>query len=199
MKALSQVARDWQLSSVLRYQSGSLIGLPSSNNSLLAQLGRVSGSTGNNYWNLTGRPYLTVDPNCHCFNPQTTAVLNGPLQNPSAPGIVDAPAGTFSTSAPYYNSIRWQRQPAESMAFARVFRIKERYQLQIRAEFQNIFNRLYLAAPTVSGPGINPNTPITQTTYAGLPINNSGFGGIATLNGAGSQPRSGQIIARFQF
>jgi hypothetical protein len=188
MKVLSHVAGGWQLSSVLRYQSGNLIGLPSSNNALLAQLGRTTGGTGNNYWNLTGKPYLTVDPNCGCFNPQTAAVL-------STAAVTDAPAGTFSTSAPYYNSIRWQRQPAESMAFARNFRIKERYQIQIRAEFQNIFNRLFLSAPSTA----NPNTPIALTTYSGLPLNNSGFGSISTLNGLGAQPRSGQIIGRFQF
>jgi hypothetical protein len=30
-------------------------------------------------------------------------------------------------------------------------------------------------------------------------INTSGYGTIATLNGAGSQPRQGQFVVRFQF
>ena len=40
MKAVSQVARDWQFGAVLRYQSGALIGDPTSLNLLTSQLGR---------------------------------------------------------------------------------------------------------------------------------------------------------------
>jgi hypothetical protein len=83
------------------------------------------------------------------------------------------------------------------MSFARNFRVgKEgKYNLQIRGEFFNIFNRLYLSAPSLA----NPNTAITTTTYAGQVINNTGFGSIATLNGGGAQPRSGQAVVRFTF
>ncbi len=41
MKAVSQVARDWQLGAVLRYQSGALIGDPTSLNQLTTQLARA--------------------------------------------------------------------------------------------------------------------------------------------------------------
>jgi hypothetical protein len=200
MKVLSQASRDWQISAVLRYQSGALIGLPASLNLLTTQLGRTNtlgftNTFGNNYWNLTGQPLLNVNPNCGCFNPQTTQVLN-------TAAFTDAPAGTWGTSAPFYNSFRWQRQPAESMAIARNFKVgKEgKMNLQVRAEFQNIFNRLFLAVPSVA----NPNLPIVTTNSGGNVINNSGFGSVTTLNGAttspgGAQPRSGQIIARFTF
>jgi hypothetical protein len=193
MKALSQVTRDWQLGAVLRYQSGALIGLPTSLNLLTSQLARGAttfGNDGQNFWNLTGQPLFLNNPNCGCFNPQTTQVLN-----PAA--FTDAPGGTWTTSAPYYNNFRWQRQPAESMSFGRNFRMgKEgRYNLQVRAEFQNIFNRLFLSAPSVA----TPTLPIATTTYAGSVINNSGFGSITTLNGAGDTPRSGQLVGRFTF
>jgi hypothetical protein len=197
MKALSQVARDWQLGSVLRYQSGVLIGDPASLNLLTQQLGRTnpSGFTttfGNNYQNLTGQPLFAItDPNCHCFNPQTTQVLN-----PAA--WTDAPGGTWTNSAPFYNNYRWQRQPAEAMSFARNFRVgKEgRYNLQIRGEFQNIFNRTFLATPSVA----NPALPVGTTNSGGNVINSSGFGSIVTVGtGQGSQPRSGQMIAKFTF
>jgi hypothetical protein len=193
MKALSQVARDWAIGAVLRYQSGALIGLPTSLNQLTTQLGRTNGlgftnSFGNNFWNLTGQPLLNFNPNCGCFNPQTQQVLN-------TAAFTDAPAGTWSTSAPFYNNFRWQRQPAESVSLARNFRVKEGYVLQIRAEFQNIFNRTFLSVPSVA----NPNLPIVTTTSAGNILNSSGFGSIATLNGTGAQPRSGQIVARFTF
>jgi hypothetical protein len=69
----------------------------------------------------------------------------------------------------------------------------------IRAEFQNIFNRLFLsmplagtASPTLSA---NPSTP--SNTSGG--VFTGGYGYIATLGGAGDTPRSGQVVARFTF
>ena len=197
MKAVSQAARDWQLGAVLRYQSGALIGDPASTNLLTAQLGRTNplgftNSFGNNFQNLTGQPLLLVNPNCGCFNPQTTQVLN-----PAA--WTDAPAGTWGTAAPFYNNYRWQRQPAESMSFARNFRVgKEgKYSLQLRGEFFNIFNRTVLSAPAVAG--TNPLVAIGTTNSGGNIINSSGFGSIATLNGAGTAPRNGQLVVKFVF
>jgi len=195
LNAVSHLTRDWQLGAVLRYQSGAMIGEPTSLNLLTNQLGRGTtafGNSGTNYWNRTGQPlFLISDPNCKCFNPQTDRVLN-----PAA--WTDAPAGTWTTSAPYYNDYRWQRQPAESMSFARNFRMgnEGRFNLQVRMEFQNIFNRTVLPAPSVA----NPNVAIATTSYVGVNINNTGFGSVATLNGGvGAQPRSGQGVIRFSF
>src|SRR5206468_11932310 len=66
-------------------------------------------------------PYTTLfrSPNCHCFDPNTTLVLN-----PAA--WTDAAPGQFGTAAAYYNDYRWQRQPAESLSFGRTFREKRR-------------------------------------------------------------------------
>ena len=196
MKVLSQAARDWQLGAVLRYQSGALIGDPTSLNLLTQQLGRTNplgftSTFGSNFQNLTGQPLFLVDPNCGCFNPQTTQVLN-----PAA--WSDAPAGTWTTSAPFYNNYRWQRQPAESMSFARNFRVgKEgKYVLQLRGEFFNVFNRMVLSAPSAAA---NPTLPIATTNANNAIINSSGFGSVATLNGAGTNPRSGQLVFRFTF
>ncbi|MBV9505173.1 MAG: TonB-dependent receptor [Acidobacteriia bacterium] len=194
MKALSQVVRDWQIGWVLRYQNGALIQTPYSNNQLNLQLERA----GPTFWNyVPGVPRLLVDPNCGCFNPQTTLVLN-----PKA--WTDAPAGTFGVSAPFYDNYRWQRQPAESMSFGRNFRMgKEgKYNLFIRAEFQNIFNRLFLSMPLTGSS--SPNTPTLNANPASLPttvggVYNYGYGYIATIGGAGAQPRSGQIVGRFTF
>ena len=188
MKVLSVVVRDWQVGWLLRYQSGVLIQTPPSNNQLNLQLARAAPT----FWNYTpGVNPLAVDPNCGCFNPQTVQALN-----PKA--WTDAPGGTFGVSAPFYNGYRWQRQPGESLSLGRNFRMgKEgRYNLFIRAEFQNIFNRLFLSAPAVGG-STNVN-PLTQSNSAGG-VNTGGYGYIATVGGAGDTPRSGQIVGRFTF
>ncbi len=90
-----------------------------------------------------------MNPNSH-FDPTKQLVLN-----PAS--WVDSPAGQFTSSSPYYNGYRWQRQPAESMAFARNFRFgKEgRYNLNTRIEFQNVFNRHFFSSPS----NAEPSTP----------------------------------------
>jgi hypothetical protein len=191
LKAVSQVVRDWQLGWVLRYQNGDLIQTPYSNNQLNLQLARATPT----FWNyVPGVNPLNVDPNCGCFNPQTSLVLN---KN----AWTDAPGGTFGVSAPFYSNYRWQRKPAESMSIGRSFRMgrEGKYNLFVRAEFQNIFNRLFLTTPLAgtSSPtaSANPSTP--SATAGG--VYTGGYGYIATLGGAGSSPRSGQIVARFTF
>jgi hypothetical protein len=125
------------------------------------------------------------------------SVLDEVVLNPAA--WTDAPAGTFGVSAPFYNNVRWQRQPSENMGFGRAFRIgKEgRYNVSIRAEFQNIFNRLFLSQPLTNSNGgaVAANAPMTFSSGAAI----GGYGSVATLGGAGAQPRSGQIVGRFTF
>jgi len=206
MKMVSQVLRDWQLGAVLRYQSGNLIQTPPSNNQLMSQLTRFQNAdfqgTTQTFWNsVPGVNPLAVDPNCKCFNPQTTQVLN-----PKA--WTDAAPGQWGVSAPFYSNYRWQRQPSEALSFGRNFRIgKEgRYNLQVRTEFQNIFNRHFLSAPAVGQQGgaffqaATTTSPLTAVASANG-VNTSGYGTINTTNpgGVGSTPRSGQIVARFTF
>jgi hypothetical protein len=197
MKVLSHALRDWQTGVVLRFQSGALLGNPTSLNLLTTQLARSSqafGPAGTNFWNLTGKPRFTIpDPNCRCFNPQTDQVL-------SKDAWTDAPSGQWSTSAPYYNDFRWQRQPSENVNVGRNFRFGSdgRFNLFIRAEFQNVFNRLFLSPPSL----LNPNLAVGTTSYAGGVLNSSGFGTITTLPGAFGAPtqvRTGQIVTRFTF
>jgi hypothetical protein len=193
MKVLSAVVHDWSLGAVASYQSGALIEIPTSNNNLCSELGRNAGgfTSGfcNNFQNyVPGQPLFNENPNCGCFDPQTAQILNPKAWTDNSPG-------QWGSTAPFLNNYRWQRQPTENASFARNFRIKERYNLQFRAEFFNVFNRLFLSMPTTT----NPLIPITTATYAGNTYNASGFGSIATLNGAGATPRSGQLILRFQF
>ncbi len=199
-RIVTQVVKDWQLGAVLRYQSGALLEAPTSLNGLEAQLDRT-GVTGNypsglTPWNLTNGDagLISVNPNSH-FDPTKQLVLN-----PAA--WTDAPGGQFGDSAFYYNNFRWQRQPAESMSFARNFRMgKEgKYNLNVRAEFTNVFNRHFFSAPNLNYPN-TPQTNLNGFVQGGPPAGalSAGYGYVAFLNGAGDTPRSGQAVARFTF
>jgi len=205
MKAVSWFARDWTISGLLRYQSGVLIRTPPSNNNLLTDLGIGPANNpalwggGTTFQNrVPNQPLFLVDPNSH-FDPTQQLVLN-----PAA--WTDAPLGTFGTSTAYYNDFRWQRQPAESMGFGRIFRIREGMTFQIRAEFQNIFNRLFYSIPA-NGVGIfglpstTPETGASRQNTLGSQTGllSGGYGFVNWVQGAGAQPRSGQLIARFTF
>jgi hypothetical protein len=179
--------------------------VPASNNGLLTQLARDRSNNpalwggGATFWNRTGQPLFNFDPNCKCFDPTTQIVLN-------AAAWSDAPAGTFGTAAAYYNNYRWQRQPSESLSLGRTFGLakENRIKLDVRAEFFNVFNRLFLASPfgvatgaaAAQTTGPNPAAPTVRNTQGALV---SGYGFVNTFNGNGSQPRTGQIVARFSF
>ena len=201
-KAMSWAVRDWNFAGVLRYQSGEVLRVPASNNGLLTQLARDRSNNpavwggGATYFNRTGQPLLNFDPNCKCFDPTTQLVLN-------PAGWADAPAGTFGTSAPYYNDYRWQRQPAESLSLGRTFLFDKegRIKADVRVEFFNVLNRLFLASPAEVGKltqGVGPNAaaPTTRNNTGAL---TSGYGFVNTFNGNGTSPRTGQIVARFSF
>jgi hypothetical protein len=194
--------RDWNFAGVLRYQSGEVLRSPSSNNGLLRQLARDRTNNpavwggGQTFWNRTGEPLLNFDPNCKCFDPTTQLVLN-------PAGWSDAPAGTFGHAAAYYNNYRWQRQPAESLSLGRTFGFAQdnRIKLDVRVELFNVFNRLFLASPagvgqTTQPVGPNAAAPTVRDSSGALL---SGYGFVNTFNGNGSQPRTGQIVARFSF
>lgn len=198
LKAVSWAARDWTLGGVMRYQSGVVIPTPPSSNSFLTQLARGPANNpalfggGNTFENrVAGQPLFNQDPNCHCFNPQTTLPLN-----PNA--WQDAPAGQWGTAAAYYNDYRWQRQPIESLSLGRNFPLAKegRVLLNIRAEFYNVFNRTFLSMPSVGGFG--GTNSLTKPGYTNGVLT-AGYGYIATLGGVGTQPRSGQLVARVTF
>jgi hypothetical protein len=82
------------------------------------------------------------------------------------------------------------------MGLARNFRFgrEGRINLQLRAEFTNIFNRTYLADPVAT------SYSATQTTNPTTGQPSGGFGYINLLSSqTASNVRSGQIIARLSF
>jgi hypothetical protein len=199
-RIVSWLVRDFTYGMFLQYASGLPIqapfanaqpGQPSLNSLLFDQIpgGPVGSGTFAN--RVPGQPLYTVSNlNCSCYNPSTTFVLN-----PAA--WVNPPAGQFGTSAAYYNDYRTQRRPTENMNLGRTFRIKERYTLNIRAEFSNIFNRLFWNNPTATN---------AQASQLRAPNGNavSGFGYVNTTtfsqsSGANILPRQGVLVARFTF
>jgi hypothetical protein len=201
-KVLQWLSRDWTFGGVLRYQSGVILESPSANSNFLYQLGvgtqdnpAVFGAPEGIENYVPGQPFFSVNPNSH-FDPTKTLVLNPAAWTQPAPA-------TFGVSAPYYIGNRWQRQPAESLSVGRIFRVKEKYQIQVRAEFQNVFNRVFFSAPlTGNGTGTanvagfaNP-FPVTGSSSGAL---SSGYGFVNAFNGTGATPRTGQIVARFTF
>ena len=122
--------------------------------------------------------------NCHCIDANKDFVLN-----PAA--WAQPAAGQWGTAAAYYNDYRWQRRYDEQASLGRIFHIRERMALQVRAEFFNIFNRTYVNAPT-SGNSLAAQVRNSQ----GVPT--SGFGYVNSGSVAVS-PRTGQLVARLQW
>lgn len=178
-KLVRTVLGGWSLSGLLQYQSGLPIVAPASVNNLSTLLFQST------YMNrVSGQPLYLKDLNCHCIDPNKDFVLN-----PAA--WSDPGAGNWGTGSLYYNDYRYARRPNEQLNLAKSFKLAEGKTLQIRAEFFNVFNRTYLANPDTSNP------LLTQTRNAqGVPT--SGFGRIDST-AVGSPPRSGQLVARFQF
>ena len=176
-KWLKYAVDNWTVGGILRYASGMPIEVPCSTNNLNNILLRTSSCDPDN--RVPGQPLFLQNLNCHCFNPQSTFVLN-----PAA--WTDPGAGNWGTSPAFYNDYRYQRRPDEELSLARTFKFTESRSLSIRAEFFNVFNRTEVNNPTSSS--------IAATQVTGV----SGFGYINVGSTAGA-PRTGQLIARFQF
>jgi hypothetical protein len=192
-KALSQLLRDWQINVQAQYRSGYLIQVPQAGSNLPAVLHRQTATTFAN--RVPGQPLFldqngnAIDINSRDWDPSQTFVLN-----PKA--WTEPAAGTFGTSAGYFNDYRSYRHPSENVGLARNFRFgrEGRINLNLRAEFTNIFNRLYLADPTAT------QYLATQTKNPTTGQPSGGFGWINTLSTASANNvRMGQIVARFSF
>jgi hypothetical protein len=204
-KAASWVARDWQIGVSASYGSGTLLTPPSTtttNNLGTSQMVRVP-----------GQPLYLKDLNCHCINPWSDQLLN-PLAwtNPTSTGQPDYTTnnsggsvnGVFGPQT-FYGDFRGPRRPIENLNFGRNFRIKERMNFQIRAEFTNALNRTFLGSPsTTTSPRVAIGRNGAGQITSGFGTINATFstgtsGGFATLAGNPSLPRQGTLIARFTF
>jgi hypothetical protein len=194
-RVLSWAIRDWKFGAILTYSSGMPIQAPTAANSVTNQyffqstfMNRVPGEP------LYAKPvrdssgkvtsYTPIDINDRStYDPYSDFVLNPAAWTSPTPG-------QYSYSAAYYNDYRMKRTPSERMSIGRIFRMKEGVTLEIRADFDNVFNRTVLPAPSSS-------SVTTQTWNAGG-MTQSGFGDIRTVSGSTTQ-RSGIIVGRLRF
>jgi hypothetical protein len=191
-KILSWAARDWQINTLLGYGSGLPILAPQAQNNLNTILLRNNTGSNTSFANrVPGQPLFTQDMNCHCFDPNKVFVLNPLAWSQPA-------AGQLGSGAAYYSDYRFERRPNENLSLGRLFHIKERTTLNIRAEFTNVFNRAQMPNPT------STNSAATQVVNGGG-VPTAGFGFIATgsVGATNSQQlptsRQGSVVARFTF
>ena len=182
-KWISGFTREWQIATVVSYSTGLPIPVPAATTSiagLLFQPSLMNRVPGVNPYN--------VDLNCHCFDPAKTPVLN-------QAAFVNPAAGTFAAASPYYGDFRYQRHPNENINFGRTFKVKERYTLNVRAEFGNIFNRTFLANPLATNPTLAPSFNARGLLSGGYGYINTAYQPTSQLG----QPRNGTIVARLTF
>jgi hypothetical protein len=179
---VNRVVHGWTLGGILRYGSGYPIRIPGANTNLSSLLMRSTFAN-----RVPGEPLFLKDLNSHSIDPNKEFVLN--------PKAWSNPAdGEWGYSAVYYSDYRTQRRPSEQLSLGRIFRISEKMEASIRAEFFNVFNRTYMLDPD------NTNFMATQTTDPATGKVVSGFGRINTGSyNTDFAPRSGQIVARFTF
>jgi hypothetical protein len=188
-KVLNAALADWQIGAVLQYGSGLPIQAPLnvSNNNNLTLL-RATYAT-----RVPGQPlFLVKDINCGCYDYGHTKILN-------EAAWTDAPSGTFSPSAAFYNDYRYMRRPSELASIARVFRIKEGITFMLRAEFNNVLNRTLVGSTNTAG-FVDPSRTrgANFQTDAATGVYTSGFGTINTTGNVGGQ-RQGTLVGRLTF
>jgi hypothetical protein len=192
-KWLNPVIKDWQIGFFANYQSGTFLTPPTSSTTtfLTGQEIRVP-----------GQPLYLKDINSHGINPYYDQVLNpAAWQNVPVNGV--GPSSTV-----LYTDFRGPRHPQENMNLARNFKLTERFNLQIRGEFVNIFNRTLLPNPVTN---VNSTVALSRNS---LGILTNGFGVMQAYLTPNSQPtsttsaqnggaalagRSGTLVMRLSF
>jgi hypothetical protein len=182
------ILANWEIGSISQYQSGPLLGAPGSNNSI----GTYLPGQGTRQFRVPGQPLYLKDLNCGCIDPTQQTVLN-----PAA--WTDQAAGVFGTGTAYYGDFRGQRRPVESLSLAKRFPIRERMSLSIRAEFFNPFNRNEVVSDPSTGSPSNPPTRSNGVLTGGFGYMNYTAISSNAVGGTLPAPRTGQIVARFEF
>jgi hypothetical protein len=177
-KDVSMILRNWTFTTILQYASGLPIRAPISNSNLYSLIFQTTFAN-----RVKGAELYTEKINSN-FDPTTQFALN-----PKA--WTDPAEGEFSTSTAYFKDYRFRRRPSEEISFGRTFQVRDKIQLNVRVDFQNIFNRKEMADPVYANAGA---TQVKDDN--GVP--QSGFGYVNFKN-LGGNPRNGQVVVRLLF
>ena len=182
-KLVRQVVGGWTWGGILRYASGSLIGVP-----LLAH--QPQHLHVQHQHPLQPRARRAAVPRRIRIAAASTRTATQQILNPAA--WADTPVGTWGQGAAYYNDYRWQHQINEI----------DEFRPDLPAARENVAAAFGPNSSTCSTACIcrrrrnsNPTAPATFNS-AGVPT--GGFGYITNSSGIGGQ-RNGQLVARFQF
>jgi hypothetical protein len=199
---VSYALRDWGIGWYMQYQSANILQRPATNTTIpISQwLGRGPGPA--QY--VAGQPLYTtnwtdydgnvhtdeLDINCHCYDPTKTIVLNRNAWQ-------SVPDGQWANQFTSIRQFRGIRQPQENLNLSRSFRFGKdgKVMLNVRGEFQNIFNRTRLPNPSVA---TFTGNPTVQPSGANAGLYNGGFGTVVPLSGT-ANARTGLLIGRLTF
>jgi hypothetical protein len=190
-RGVNWLAKDWQIGWFANYQSGQFLTPPTS---------PTLNFFGSEDIRVAGQPLYTQGVNLNnlgSYSPLATQVLN-----PAAWAPCPANTACASTSV-LYKDFRGPRTPTENANVGRNFRFgpEGKFNLYIRAEFVNIFNRTLMPNPGTA----NPQNPVVKGGPNGQLT--GGFGVIDAYLPTGSiygtppylQGRTGTLVARFSF
>ncbi len=179
------VFSDWQVSGVLRYQSGALLTAPGSNNNLGTYL---AGASTQYMARVSGQPLYLTDPNGK-IDPTRQLLLN------PAAWTECGPTATFGCGSPRYTDFRQRRTPQEDIGLGRRFVLSDAHAgrfFELRFEMYNPFNRLVF-------PGIGVGNPITAATHNSNGALTGGFGFMNINNIAAGSARNMLVVGRISF
>ncbi|MDQ2899674.1 MAG: hypothetical protein M3Y07_07715, partial [Acidobacteriota bacterium] len=179
---------DWTIGTISQYASGALLAAPTSNNAI----GTYLPGQGTRQFRVPGQPLYLKNLNCGCIDPTQQTVLNPAAWTDQAPGV-------FGSGAVYYNDFRGQRRPVESISLGKRIPIRENMIFSIRAEFFNPFNRLESISDPSTGSPSNPPTRSNGVLTGGFGYLNYTAITSNSVGGNIPSPRTGQIVARFEF
>lgn len=183
-KVVRHIFSDWQVSAVLRYQSGALISAPGSNNSLGTYL---AGASAQYMTRVPGQPLYLTDPNGK-IDPTQQLMLN------PAAWMECGPTATFGCGAPRFTDFRQRRNPQEDIGMGRRFVLSEKHGrfFEIRMEMYNPFNRIVF-------PNIGVGNPTTAATHNSNGQLTGGFGFMNVNNITTGTARNMLVVARIAF
>ena len=178
----------WSIGTIAQYMSAPLLAAPGSNNSI----GTYLPGQGTRQFRVPGQPLYLKDLNCHCIDPTQETVLNPAAWSDQATGV-------YGTGTAYYGDFRGQRRPVESLSLGKKFPIRERMSLSIRGEFFNPLNRMEVVSDPSTGSPSNPPTRSNGVLTGGFGYMNYTAISSNAVGGTLPAPRTGQIVARFEF